>query len=107
MEADGLEPASLPLGQRSRHAGDERGAVRVLLGALVALVVALTFGAVAFQSHRSEKEVPASAPVSPRASSAAGDPLPSRVQLLDSDQIRRLGDTQEWRVERTSDNTSG
>jgi hypothetical protein len=107
MDADGLEPASLPPGPRIPHTGEERGAVRALVGAVVALVVALTFGAVAFQSHRSEKEVPASAPVSPAASSATGDPLPSRVQLLDSDQIRRLGDTQEWRVERTGDNTSG
>lgn len=107
MDADELEPASLPPGPRRPRAGEERGAVRVLVGAVVALVVALTFGAVAFQSHRSEKDVPASARVSPAASSAAGDPLPSRVQLLDSDQIRRLGDTQEWRVEGTSDNTSG
>jgi hypothetical protein len=51
--------------------------------------------------------VPATRPVSPAVSSAAGDLLPSGVQLLDADQIRRLGDAQEWRVERTSDNTTG
>src|SRR4051794_22508328 len=76
------------------------------LVALVALVVALAVGALAYQSHRSREEVPATGPASPAVSSSAGNSLPKGVQLLDADQIRRLGDTQEWRVERTSDNTS-
>jgi len=81
--------------------------VSALSGALVALVVVLAFGALAYHSHRSGEDVSATRPASPAVSSAAGDPRRSRVQLLDTDQIRRLGDTQEWRVERTSDNTSG
>lgn len=106
MHRNEPEPASLP-GPGTRHAERERGAVRVLVGAVAALVVALTFGAIAFQPHRPGEDVGATRPASPAASTASGDPRPQGIELLDSDQIRRLGDAQEWRVGHTSDNTSG
>lgn len=90
-----------------RHPRNERGAVRVLAGAAAAVVVALALGAVAYLSQRSDAGRPEAGPVSPVASAGPGRRAANEVQLLDADQIRRLGEAQEWRVESTGDNTSG
>jgi DNA-directed RNA polymerase specialized sigma24 family protein len=104
-----LDPASLPRGPVVRRAGRKRRHWHTVVGAAVAVVVALASGAFAYQPRAAAPaDVRVLTPAQPSPSTAeptAG--TPTAADLLDRDQIRRLGSAQEWRVVSTSDNTAG
>jgi DNA-directed RNA polymerase specialized sigma24 family protein len=104
-----LEHASLPRGPIIRRAGRKRRQVHALVGTAVAAAVALGSGALAYQPTASDagelRLVKPSAPVT--AAKQPADEAPTGANLLDRDQIRRLGEDRPWQVTRTDDNTSG
>jgi DNA-directed RNA polymerase specialized sigma24 family protein len=115
---DELQGAPLPRGSIVRRAGRKRRHATVLGGTAAAVAVALASGAFAFEPSSgptgpgTHASAPSSSPSSPGPSSpapSASPPtgLPSPGDLLDRDQVRRLGAGQAWRVLGTSDNTAG
>lgn len=102
-----------------RRAGRKRRQLHTV--AAVATVVAVSIGSGAFAyappdsqaasaPTRSGREAPVAAdPIDLPApeETPAGPQLPSAENLLDADQISRLGAGQDWSVVRTGDNTSG
>ena len=104
---DLLDAASLPRGPIVRRAGRKRRQGHALVGAVAALVVALSSGAVAYQADPSAATGARLLTPSAPAARDAGDLAPTAANLLDRDQIRRLGQTQSWKVTSTGDNTSG
>lgn len=125
----GLEQAvgdvTLPRASIVRRAGRKRRQGHTLVGVVAATVVAIASGAVAYQppSDGIDPSTPTAAGTSSQqaaASAPAGDDvpveriepmseaqLPTAQNLLDADQIRRLGMSSRWRIERTHANTSG
>jgi hypothetical protein len=104
---DELPGAGLPRDTIVRRAGRKRRHGHTLVGALVTVAVALAAGAVAYEPGSSSAD--ALHLVQPSASPppAVADSPPTAANLLDRDQIRRLGQSQEWQVSSTDDNTSG
>jgi DNA-directed RNA polymerase specialized sigma24 family protein len=111
-----LDAAALPRPSIVRRAGRKRRQGHTLVAAAAATVVAIASGAVAYQPPKSAGPVPtdgaealAGAALGPglEASDGAAADLPSADNLLDEDQIRRLGMAQRWQVDRTHTNTSG
>jgi DNA-directed RNA polymerase specialized sigma24 family protein len=103
-----LEDASLPRGPIIRRAGRKRRQVHALVGTAVAAVVALGSGALAYQPNASDAgELRLVKPEAPATTKLPADEAPTGANLLDRDQIRRLGQDRPWRVTRTDDNTSG
>jgi DNA-directed RNA polymerase specialized sigma24 family protein len=103
-----LEGAALPRGPIVRRAGRKRRQGQALVGAIVAVVVALGAGAIAYQPSASDAVdlhlvKPSTAPDENALSAAA----PTARNLLDRDQIGRLGPGQRWQVTHTGNNTSG
>jgi DNA-directed RNA polymerase specialized sigma24 family protein len=106
--ADAVQDASLPRASIIRRAGRKRRQAHTLVAVAAAAVVAVASGAFAY--------APTPGPaadlnlVQPKTSadpSSNGPDLPTAANLLDQDQVRRLGLNQEWQVLRTHNNTSG
>jgi DNA-directed RNA polymerase specialized sigma24 family protein len=102
-----LEDTTLPRGSILRRAGRKRRDGQVLVGAAVASAVALGVGAFAYQSRPGAGDLRVVRPADTPAPTDAARTLPTARNLLDADQIRRLGDAQEWQVLRTGNNTEG
>ncbi|HSR24100.1 MAG TPA: sigma factor-like helix-turn-helix DNA-binding protein, partial [Candidatus Eisenbacteria bacterium] len=106
--------ASLPRPSSIRSAGRQRRQSYALLVAAAAAAVAVASGAVAYEpatvrAGQAPAEVHRVSPPAPSTGdSPAGTGRPTTAaQLLDQDQIERLGPHQRWTVERTDDNTTG
>lgn len=101
----------LPRPSIVRRAGRKRRRAHTAVAAAAATVVAIAAGAFAYQPDEvaatddlhliRPKVTEKPAPLVPEPSA------PTAAQLLDQDQITRLGLTQTWRVTNTHDNTSG
>lgn len=103
-----LEDASLPRGPIVRRLGRKRRQGHALVGAVAAAVIALASGAFAYQPVSSDVEgLRLVKPEAPATSSDPSSHAPTARNLLDPDQIGRLGLAQEWQVTGTSNNTSG
>jgi hypothetical protein len=111
-----LDGAALPRASIVRRAGRKRRQGHTVVAAVAATAVAIVSGAVAYQpAHRPDPmraggaEALAGAALGPGLvpQDDADADLPSADNLLDQDQIRRLGMAHRWRVERTHTNTSG
>jgi DNA-directed RNA polymerase specialized sigma24 family protein len=101
--------ATLPRAPIVRRAGRKRRQAHAVVAAAAATLVAVASGAFAYEPGavpNPELRIvhPGGAARAPQETSRAA---PTADQLLDEDQIRRLGPEQRWRVERTHDNTSG
>ena len=104
-----LDSASLPRGPIVRRAGRKRRQGHAVVGIVAASVVALASGAFAYQPDASTADADLKL-VTPEAPATTADPAEDAAtakNLLDQDQIRRLGLGQRWRVGTTSNNTSG
>ncbi|MGZ4472198.1 MAG: hypothetical protein ACXVXM_09560 [Nocardioidaceae bacterium] len=107
---DELRNATLPRASIVRRAGRKRRRSHGLAAVVSAVAVSLAAGAVAYQPHAPRTEslhllTPRSAG---KASVAdATETLPTAAQMLDRDQIRRLGIRQRWHIDATDHNTSG
>ena len=105
--ADALDNATMPRGPIVRRAGRKRRQGQALLGALATVAVALGAGAFAYEPGRSAADdlhvlrPPTSAKVD------TASTLPTARNMLDRDQIRRLGLDHPWQVASTGNNTSG
>ena len=103
-----LDGAALPRGPIVRRAGSKRRQGQALVGAVAAVVVALGAGAVAYQPSASNAvDLHLVKPKAPTDVSALSASAPTAHNLLDRDQIRRLGLSQTWEVTHTGNNTSG
>ncbi len=113
-----LDGAALPRASIVRRAGRKRRQGHTLVAAVSATVIAIVSGAVAYQPPDRPDLTGAAGGAEALAGAALGtglapedDPvdagLPSADNLLDHDQIRRLGMGHRWRVVRTHTNTSG
>jgi DNA-directed RNA polymerase specialized sigma24 family protein len=103
-----LEHATLPRGPIVRRAGRKRRQGHALVGAAVAVAVALGAGAFTYQPTASNAEdLRLVKPEAPATTTDLSATAPTGRNLLDRDQIRRLGLAQTWNVSGTSDNTSG
>ena len=103
-----LENASLPRGPIVRRAGRKRRQGHALVGAAVAVAVALGAGAFTYQPTATNAEdLRLVTPETPAAQPDLASTAPTGRNLLDRDQIRRLGLSQVWNVSATSDNTDG
>jgi len=116
----------LPRASAVRRSGRTRRRTHTAVAAVAATVTAVGAGAFVYQptqaavtgptptAHRSTSPAasPAASPtpvVKPTTGSVTADEpaAPTGEQLLDGDQIRRLGSDQDWRVVDTHDNTDG
>lgn len=101
----------LPRASIIRRAGRKRRRTHTVLATAAAMAVAVGSGAFVYQPSKvqaSDTHLVKPSPSTPApAVPAAEDRLPTAEQLLDEDQIRRLGMDQRWRVTNTHDNTSG
>jgi DNA-directed RNA polymerase specialized sigma24 family protein len=103
-----LDSAALPRGPIVRRAGRKRRQGQALVGAVAAVVVALGAGAVAYQPGASDAvDLHLVKPKTPLDETALSASAPTAGNLLDRDQIRRLGLSQTWEVTHTGNNTSG
>jgi DNA-directed RNA polymerase specialized sigma24 family protein len=103
-----LDGAALPRGPIVRRAGRKRRQGQALVGAVAAVLVALGAGAVAYQpSATNAVDLHLVKPKAPIDVSALSASAPTAHNLLDRDQIRRLGLNQTWEVTHTGNNTSG
>jgi DNA-directed RNA polymerase specialized sigma24 family protein len=103
-----LDSAALPRGPIVRRAGRKRRQGQALVGAVAAVVVALGAGAVAYQPGASDAvDLHLVKPKTPVDEAALSASAPTARNLLDRDQIRRLGLSQTWEVTHTGNNTSG
>jgi len=103
-----LDSATLPRGPIVRRAGRKRRQSQALVGAVVAMVVALGAGAVAYQPSAGDAvDLHLVKPKTPVDETALSATAPTAHNLLDRDQIRRLGLSQTWEVTHTGNNTSG
>lgn len=107
--SDAASEAKLPRPSIIRRAGKKRRQSHTAIAAAVAAVVAIASGAFAYQPTAVQaSDARLVRPTTPSASAATPEEtLPTAEQLLDEHQIARLGMSQEWRVKRTHDNTSG
>ena len=107
MLDEALEDPSLPRGPIVRRAGRKRRQAHAVLAAATAVVVALASGAFAYQPDRTAAD---NLHLVLPAPEAAGDDeldMPTADNLLDRNQIQRLGQAQRWVVSATGNNTSG
>ena len=103
-----LDGAALPRGPIVRRAGRKRRQGQALVGAVAAVLVALGAGAVAYQPSAVDAvDLHLVKPKTPIDVSALSASAPTAHNLLDRDQIRRLGLSQTWEVTHTGNNTSG
>jgi DNA-directed RNA polymerase specialized sigma24 family protein len=103
-----LEHATLPRGPIVRRAGRKRRQGHALIGAAVAVAVALGAGAFTYQPTATNAEdLRLVTPETPAVQTDLASTAPTGRNLLDRDQIRRLGLSQVWNVSSTSDNTVG
>ncbi|MGN6575799.1 MAG: sigma factor-like helix-turn-helix DNA-binding protein, partial [Nocardioides sp.] len=111
-----LDGAALPRASIVRRAGRKRRQGHTVVAAVAATAVAIVSGAVAYQpADRPDPMATGGAEALAGAALGSGltpqdeadADLPSADNLLDEDQIRRLGMAHRWRVERTHTNTSG
>jgi DNA-directed RNA polymerase specialized sigma24 family protein len=103
-----LEGATLPRGPIVRRAGRKRRQGQALVGAVAAVAVALGAGAFSYQPTASNAEdLRLVKPETPAVQADLASTAPTGRNLLDRDQIRRLGLKQSWAVSGTSDNTAG
>jgi DNA-directed RNA polymerase specialized sigma24 family protein len=104
-----LDAVSLPRPSIIRRAGQKRRQAHTLVAVVAATVVAVASGAVAYQPPPGQEQPSALDRVLPDSPSPASEvlDLPSADNLLDQDQIRRLGLDQEWEIRKTHSNTSG
>ncbi|HET6625620.1 MAG TPA: hypothetical protein VFG63_04470 [Nocardioidaceae bacterium] len=105
VEAAGT--VKLPRASIVRRAGRKRRRAHTAIAAAAATVVAIASGAFAYQP--SEVQASGQHRVKPKVTAQVEPPadVPTAEQLLDEDQIARLGLEQDWDVVRTHDNTSG
>ena len=104
----------LPRASIIRRAGSKRRREHTAIAAAAATVVAIASGAVAYQPSEVEasdlhlvRPAQTADPSPVDAAAGAGSDRSTAEQLLDEDQIARLGLDQSWDVEQTHDNTSG
>jgi DNA-directed RNA polymerase specialized sigma24 family protein len=103
-----LDGAALPRGPIVRRAGRKRRQGQALVGAVAAVLVALGAGAVAYQPSAVDAvDLHLVKPKTPTDVSALSASAPTAHNLLDRDQIRRLGLSQTWEITHTGNNTSG
>ncbi len=106
-----LGPATLPRAPIIRRAGRKRRQAHTLVAAVAVLVVGVASGAFAnAPAPDPGPELQTQHRVYPKADptpSSDQPDLPTAANLLDRDQIRRLGLAQPWRVVHTGNNTSG
>lgn len=108
---DELGGTVLPRASSIRRAGQRRSRIRTVVG--VTAAVAVVVGSGAFAYDKGEPVAAAQRPRLIRPTEGARVPValetgaPTADQLLDTDQIRRLGMRQQWREDSTGDNTSG
>ena len=103
-----LDSAALPRGPIVRRAGRKRRQGQALVGAVAAVAVALGAGAVAYQPSATDAvDLHLVKPRTPVDENALSASAPTAHNLLDRDQIRRLGLSQTWEVTHTGNNTSG
>ena len=103
-----LDSATLPRGPIVRRAGRKRRQGQALVGAVAAVAVALGAGAVAYQPSATDAvDLHLVKPKTPVDETTLSASAPTAHNLLDRDQIRRLGLSQTWAVTHTGNNTSG
>ncbi len=106
-----LAGATLPRGPIIRRAGHKRRQVNTIAASVVAIAVAIGAGAVAYEPGRraAEADLRLLRPqtLTERTDAAESPALPTADNMLDHDQIRRLGLDREWKVSDTHANTSG
>jgi DNA-directed RNA polymerase specialized sigma24 family protein len=103
-----LEHASLPRGPIVRRAGRKRRQGHALVGAVGAVAIAVGAGAFTYQPTASTADdLRLVKPETPAVQPDLAATAPTGRNLLDRDQIRRLGLAQTWTVSGTSDNTEG
>ena len=107
--AGAMRDSSLPRASIVRRAGGKRRQVHTLVAAAAAVLVAIGAGGFAYDSGPEPaahlRLIRPNAQAMPETTQA--NQLPTAAQLLDADQIRRLGQSQSWQVGRTHNNTSG
>ena len=103
-----LDESALPHGSVIRRAGRKRRHAHTLVASAVAVVIALASGAFAYQpGAKPSVGLRLAGPATPSATADPASTAPTAGNLLDHDQIRRLGLGQEWQVSKTDNNTSG
>lgn len=111
LDLDGaIGSATLPRGPIVRRAGQKRRQGHTIAAAMLAVAIAIAAGAVAYDPGKRTASVGdlrmlRPQPVTERIAPDAN--LPTADNLLDEDQIRRLGQSQEWEVTSTHANTAG
>ena len=102
---------TLPRAPLIRRQGQKRRQGHTIAAAMVAVAVAIGAGAVAYEPGGRQVTADGNLrmlrpqPVTDRTTQVAD--LPTADNMLDQDQIRRLGRAQEWEVVRTHANTAG
>jgi DNA-directed RNA polymerase specialized sigma24 family protein len=107
---DAVAHAALPRASIVRRAGRKRRQVHTLLAGVAAAAVAVGSGAVAYAPTSGQAGDLHLVQPKPRPAATPDDgtrSLPTADDLLDRDQIQRLGAARTWRVVRTGNNTSG
>jgi DNA-directed RNA polymerase specialized sigma24 family protein len=106
--ADAVQDAALPRPSIIRRAGRKRRQAHTLVGAAAVAVVAVGSGALAYAPHPGPASDLHLVQPGTDTSPTSNEPdLPTAANLLDQDQVRRLGLDQPWHVLRTHNNTSG
>jgi DNA-directed RNA polymerase specialized sigma24 family protein len=103
-----LDEVTFSRGSIVRRAGRKRRQGHTLVGVLAAAAVALGGGAVAYQPATSRADdIRLVRPEAPAPTVNPASLAPTADNLLDADQVRRLGQRQTWQVTGTTNNTSG
>ncbi|MGH3444902.1 MAG: hypothetical protein ACRDPB_05970, partial [Nocardioidaceae bacterium] len=113
--AELVRDQTLPRAPIVRRAGKAKRNTHVVFAGALATLVAVASGALVHQPGRSavadlhlvRPSAPAAGAGAAASADAAAARMPTARQLLDHDQISRLGPHQKWRALGTSNNTSG
>jgi len=106
--ADAVQDAALPRPSIIRRAGRKRRQAHTLVGVAAATLVAVGSGAFAYAPDPGPaSDLHLVGPGNDTSPTSNEPDLPTAANLLDQDQIRRLGLHQQWHVLRTNNNTSG
>jgi len=102
--------ARLPRASMIRRAGTKRRSTHTVAAAVTVVAVAVASGAFAYQMPERPRAVVVD--IAQSGDAAVSQPVetdaePTAADLLDEDQVARLGGRRPWRVTRTHDNTSG